>query len=367
MRGLYIVELGIIAVVVAAAAVVLDPLRTPAVSTSVVPVSKDTSRSDLACGVAGEVRRNMQADLGELANKRVAIVGSKSFSDDWCRHVCSGTVGVLDQCGAQVRRISLDGESSWSQEKWKAAAGRVRTEIESFKPDAVIVVGEPAWRYVGQAYGRELGVAIVFSDVESVDIDEGSRPTWATGMTWSPRFSELIQTLRPYAAGNRVGVLSAHGQDDDRYRAFVLRAVAATEPRQVFVETFEQWKHAYVALSGEVDMLILTAADTLAGWDRSAAMEFVRSRSRVPVGTCDASMRDLAMVSCVRVADEQGIYAATAVVEALRGRPADQIAIRQSQWYRWDVSTEMASRLGIQLDVSLLDRAGRCQGWDGDF
>jgi len=207
MRSLYVVELCIIAVVVTLAAVMVEPLRTPAGPVKLVspPVNGQGESRGEVCRIPSEAMNDVAADRAGLSDGRVVVVGSQSFQQEGCRRVCGSVVRVLDQCGVQVRRVSLDGQPGWSEQQWLQAARRVWSEAESFRPAVMIVTGEPAWEYVAQRMARERGLAVVFCDVERMDLSESARPMWATGMAWSPQLVELVQALRPYAGGGVSG------------------------------------------------------------------------------------------------------------------------------------------------------------------
>ncbi len=79
--------------------------------------------------------------------------------------------------------------------------------------------------------------------------------------------------------------------------------------------------------------------------------DFVLRNSRIPSGTCYDFMAHVALIGVVKVAEEQGLWAADAALKILDGTPPAEIAIAENKRAKLFINKKMGDAMGVDLSI----------------
>jgi ABC-type uncharacterized transport system substrate-binding protein len=244
-------------------------------------------------------------------------------------------------------------EAAWAREQARLAL----TVCETWQPDVVVACDDNAVRHlvVPHLLGRPLPVIYcgVNWDAGVYGLPAGN----VTGMVETEQVADLLATLRPHAAGDRVGLLlldTTTGRRD----ATVYHRLLGSPPRVELVASYADWKAAFATLQEQVDMLLIKQNVTGArDWDQQDAVAFTAAATRIPTGTTTEPMMPCALVSYLKSPGEQGRWVAGAVRQVLAGMAPAAIPPAVSEQSRVVLNMTLARRLGLRFPMSLIERA----------
>jgi hypothetical protein len=141
-------------------------------------------------------------------SKKVVFVNSYHQGYAWSDEIEEGAAKVLRASGVQVEFVRMDTKRR-GDEKWKRQAGlEAKAAIEKAKPDAVIVSDDNAVQYLLQPYFKDAAVPFVFCGVNWDASGYGLPYRNATGMVEVALTAQLVDKLKEYGKGKRVGFLT---------------------------------------------------------------------------------------------------------------------------------------------------------------
>ncbi len=217
--------------------------------------------------------------------------------------------------------------------------------IRAFRPDLLIASDDDAVKYVVAPYFRDGPMPVVFCGV-NWSADKYRLPRqYVTGMLEVVPIEATLRAVRAaYPGARRLLVLSEDSVSeranrellDARYRAL------GFEPHYAMVPDFAAWKQEFLRGQRDADVVYLPTNGAIKGWDKPAAIEWVREHIRVPVVTCDDFMMPYAVFGLTKIAREQGEWAANAALEILGGKSPGQIPIVENRRTRCFVNQALA-------------------------
>ncbi|MBD3220307.1 hypothetical protein GF314_03615, partial [bacterium] len=77
----------------------------------------------------------------------------------------------------------------------------------------------------------------------------------------------------------------------------------------------------------------------------------------IPTGTTTEGTMDCVLVSFIKNAAEQGLWAARTIERILAGTPPEEIPLAVNKESRVFLNMQLARSLGVQFPIELLDRA----------
>lgn len=167
---------------------------------------------------------------------------------------------------------------------------------------------------------------------------------------------ELVDNLKEYARGGRVGLLAADTESqraDGKFFGQLLNGLA----REQYVKTLADWKEQFRRIQDEVDVLIVGNPAGITQWDGTAAAEWALAHGKVPSGTIHEFVMPLAMLGMTKVAQEQGIWAGKAVLEIMKGKPPAGIPVARNKEAKLKINVKLASRVGVVFKPELVRNA----------
>jgi ABC-type uncharacterized transport system substrate-binding protein len=293
----------------------------------------------------------------QLAGKKVLFVNSYHEGYEWSDGVERGASQVLKATGATVVFHRMDTKRHQEEEYRKKAALEAKAAIEAAKPDAVILADDPAVKYVLVPYFKDASIPFVFAGVNWDATKYGLPFKNATGMVEVALVKELLGAMKDYAKGPRVGFLTVDSETERIELPFYKKALGISFASEKLVKSLAEWKAAFAAMQGEVDMILLGNFAGINDWDEKDAAAFAAANSKVISGGMYDFMMPYVMIGYAKVAEEQGAFAAKTVIEVLGGKPASAIPVAANKQAKILINPALGAKAGIVFKPELVRTA----------
>lgn len=310
-----------------------------------------------ACALAGPAW-SAGEDEGPVAGKRVFWVESYHPGYPWTDGVERGLRAALAKSDVKLEVFRLDAKRRSDDEL--TTAGQVAYQrIRAFRPDVIVASDDPAQAYVVLPHLVGKGTPVVFVGVNWDAKPYGYPRPGITGMVEVDGIETLLRHLASVARGKRVGFIGSDDISEDKIIAHYRgkRHLFAVEPVVVKVRSYAEYQRQFLQLQAEVDAVVLLNSTTLPGWQAARAREWILAHTRVVTGTANQWMTDLALISLVKLPEEQGDYAAKTALRILRGESPDSIPVVHNEQSRLHLNNALADKLGVVFPLSLLRAA----------
>ena len=290
--------------------------------------------------------------------KRVIFIDSYYYPVyDWSMGEVNGARSILEPAGLEMKVISMDSKRNPDEAFIKAAALQAKVDIEQWQPDLIIACDDNASKYLIEPYYKNHSIPVVFCGVNWDASIYGYPYKNATGMVEISMIAQLVQELKRYAKGERVGVLAGNVISDRKsVRNFEKKAHIKFR-HKIFVNTAEQWKKAFLMLQNKVDVVIIENSMSISGWEPEDMHDFVMHNTRIPTGTVQPVMQPYVLIGFLQVPEEQGRYAAKTALRILDGELPQNISIVTNHQVMASVNLDIAEQLGIVFELDFLRNA----------
>lgn len=289
--------------------------------------------------------------------KKILWVDSYHAEYEWSQGIERGIREALSGSGVELQVWHMDTKRNKSAAFGREAGLQALAAIQKFQPDLVIASDDNAQKYLVVPYLKDTDRVVVVCGVNR-DIGFYGYPCAnVTGMQETDYQQALTQQMRRFAGGERVGILAGN---TETMRAIV-ENIASYYPagclRIYLVDTFEQYKQAFLRAQQEVDMLHVYNNAGIQGWNSKAVETFLLANIRIPTGSVFPWMKSFVIFSLAKLSEEQGEYAAITALNILGGIRPEDIVLKQNSRAHLTVNLEMAQAAGIVVPVSLLQMA----------
>ncbi len=290
------------------------------------------------------------------SGKRILLIDSYHKGYPWSDGVIKGAREVLDQSGADIKIIHMDTKRNKGDEFSTQAALQAKAVIEDFKPDVVIACDDNAAKYLIAKHYKDAKLPFVFCGINWDASAYGFPYKNVTGMLEVTSVEELVDLLRTFAKGNRIGFL-AEDSETDRKEGKIYKDIFKERFQDVYVKTFDEWKQAYLDFQKSADILIHYNFGTLTAWDDKAAAQFVEKNARIPSGAFKEDMMSHSMLGYLKVPEEQGIWSAKTALRILDGTPPSSIAIVKNKQGNIILNARIAQKVNADIPFELFQSA----------
>lgn len=263
---------------------------------------------------------------------------------------------------AELRLVRMDTKRH-PEEAFKEEAGRkVKSLIDEWRPDLVIAADDNAAKYVVVPFLKDTDLPVVFCGINWTAEAYGFPCRNVTGMLEVALIPNLLTTLKPYVRGQRVGLLGANNESNQKeveaYRGIFKLELAET----VLVDDLAEWKTAYSELQDKVDLLILAPPSFLMAGpgtvaDQTEARRFVEHATKIPTASVEDWIAPYSMACFAKRSQEHGEWAAKTALEILGGRMPSTIKVAQNQQAAIILNMPLAKKLGLHFPVELMEMA----------
>jgi len=299
----------------------------------------------------------LPATAADLAGKKVLLVNSYHEGYEWSDGVEKGATTVLAPAGATLKFLRMDTKRHQEDAFRKAAGEKAKAEIEAFKPDLVILSDDPAVKFLLQPFYKDAAIPFVFCGVNWDAGKYGLPYKNATGMVEVALVKELIGSMKEYAKGARVGFLTVDSETERIEGPYYTKALGLSFTKERYVKTMAEWKEAFTAMQGEVDMLFLGNYAGITDWKEEEAAAFALANSKIVSGSIYDFMAPFAMIGFTKVAEEQGIWAAKTSIDILKGAAPASIPVAANKQAKIVVNPKLAAKAGLVFKPELLRNA----------
>lgn len=282
------------------------------------------------------------------SGKKVLYIDSYHQGYAWSDGIVKGVQNKLKDTGVQLKTIYLDTKRNTGEDFKKTAAIKAQAVINNFNPDVVIAADDNASKYLIKPYYKDADLPFVFCGVNWDAKVYGYPYKNVTGMVEVTPIPILIEQLELYAKGNRIGFI---GPDilTARKEAENYRKVFGLDPIEYFAKDYEDWKKGFLKLQKDADMLIVDSDGGLYDDHKADYEDFVLKNSRIPSGTCYDFMAPVSLIGVVKVAEEQGFWAADAALQILDGTSPAKIPITANKRAKLFINKKIGDAMGIDL------------------
>ena len=307
---------------------------------------------------------------GYCAKSKVLYVNSYHTDFPWSSGIIEGLLdtlnvtqnaaGRLDDSDSeiQLKMFHMDTKRNMGEDYIRASALQVKDLIERWQPDVVITADDNAFKYLVVPYFRDSEIPFVFCGINGgVSRYEGLPYTNTTGIVEVSQLKSLVDHLSAYATGNRLGFLSGDLYSDRAEATSARNNYGIEFTKEYYVQTFEEWKHAFLNLQHEVDMFIWSAHTGIEGWNDAEAFQLINKHASIPYGTINDWMMPYELIGVLKYPQEQGEWAAEVALRILGGESPSDIPIATNIKAKIHLNMQIAKRLDVKFSIDLIENA----------
>jgi ABC-type uncharacterized transport system substrate-binding protein len=238
----------------------------------------------------------------------------------------------------EIRQIDMDTKRNKSAEFKQSAAAAVKREIESWKPDVVIVSDDNAAKYVVKEYYRDADTPFVFSGVNWTVKEYGFPYSNVTGIIEVAPLEVMLNHAVKYSGGAKNAIYL--GADTLTEKKNLDRVTSASnklgiELRGILVSDASEWKSQYQAAQ-EADFIVMGSYSGISGWDKVELAAFAVEHARKLTVTSHDWMMPFSTIGFTKIPQEHGEWAAHTAIEILKGKSPGEIPIVANRdWDLW--------------------------------
>ncbi len=294
---------------------------------------------------------------GKYAGKKIVFINSYHEGYEWSDGVERGIHNVLDGTGAEVKFIRLDTKRNQEVEFGKMAGEKAKAEIDAFKPDVIIACDDNAQKYVIVPYYKDTATPVLFAAVNWDASIYGYPTSNVTGMVEVELPGQIVEQLKPYAKGTRIGFISIDESTEQKTAKTYNDRFFNGQMKLYWAKTMDEFKAAFLKAQDEVDMLFMNNNAGAKQWDEAAMEQFILANTKIPAGTINSWMMPYSLLALTKVPEEQGEWSAQAALRIIDGTPVSSIPVTENKKGRLILNLSMAEKMGIVFPPSMLKNA----------
>lgn len=293
------------------------------------------------------------------AGQQILYIDSYHQGYGWSDGITEGIQTTLAGTGVELEIFRMDSKRQPDKGHIRKAAIQAKMRIEALKPDLVIASDDNASKYLIAPFYKNAKLPVIFCGLNWDASVYGYPYQNATGMVEVALVPQLLEYLKPLADGKKLAYLAADVMTA-RKEGLHYRQRFDLEMIERYVKDFSQWKKQYKSLQSECDILIVGNHAGINDWEDAAAMAHIQSRTQVPTGALYDFMAPYALISYVKLPQEQGCWAAQTALKVLNGADIRQVPITRNKEGRLIVNLQLAQQLAIAIPTKTRDAADHC-------
>jgi len=290
------------------------------------------------------------------ARKRVFWLDSYNPTNKWTSELGMAIESALSRHDVELKIHHMDTKRNNSVAYKMQAAQKAVKMIKEYKPDVVIASEDDASKYVVEPYFKNDSIPFVFCGVNHSGDRYGYPYKNATGIIELDPIPKLIFSLSRFHFVDKVGYLAEDGTSA-RINGGVYKTQTRFSCVEYYVASMKEWHEAYRRAQNEVDILIIGNTSAIKDWNGEAAMQTIRSQSKIPTGCVLEFLTPFTFIGCIKLASEQGDWAAQTALRILDGVSVSSIPIGEPVDGKLIVNFEIAKVLNIKVPKSYTDKA----------
>lgn len=293
----------------------------------------------------------------DFAGKKVVYVNSYHKGYAWSDAIEAGLQNVFDGTGVELTTIQMDTKNNPDQAFGEAAGEKAWKEIQSINPDVVITSDDNAQKYLVVPFMKNGNTPVVFNGV-NWDASEYGFPTAnITGMIEVELPDQLIELLKPYAEGERLGYTTIDTETERKVVDIYNQRFFGGRLQPYWVKTQDEFKDAFLTAQQEVDILFMGNNAGSDKWDDEEMKQFVLQNTSIPTGSINDWMAPYSILTLAKSGQEQGEWSAQTTLSILGGTPPSEIPLAENKKGQLIVNFDLADKLSIVFAPSILKSA----------
>ncbi|ADG94755.1 conserved hypothetical protein [Arcobacter nitrofigilis DSM 7299] len=295
-----------------------------------------------------------------IVKKRVFYINSYHSGLYWSDGIEKSIKDTLlkSKIPLEFKRVEMDSKRNNNEAYKIKIAQKIKNQIENFKPDVIIASDDNAFKYVILPYFKNSTIPIIFCGINGTIKKYDQLPNNITGMEEVQLIPQLIDTLKKYAKGTRIGTL-----DDDSFSVKIQNQFFEKQLNQKITKrhatTIEEWEKNFIYLQNNVDILLLGNSGALVNWDKNKEKlkAFVKKETKIPSAAWDITLNNFALLIFANKPEEQGKWVANTALRVLKGENIKNIPIVVNKKANIYINTTLAKKLNIVFPFELIDNA----------
>lgn len=283
----------------------------------------------------------------DYAGKRILHIDSYHRGNIWNDRIADAVQAYLKDTGVTLKIIHMDTKRNASEAFKKAAALKAKGVIDTFQPHVVTTSDDNAAKYLIMAHYKNADLPFVFSglnwDASSYDLPYKN----VTGMVEVSPVPQIIELLKQYAGGERIGYLTEDTKTKRKELDYHKKLFNIEYDQVYLVKSFAEWKESYLRAQDEVDMLIILGVAALTDWDDKEAQILAENHTKIPTGTDFSWLMHISMLGVGKSPEEQGRWSAQAALKILDGVEPSRIPLTHNTEGKLYFNRKIAASMGI--------------------
>lgn len=296
----------------------------------------------------------IQADE-KYKGKKILMIDSYHQGYPWSDGLANGARKAVKDSGAELKIIYLDTKNNPSEDFAVKAGAKAKSEIDEFKPDAIIACDDNASKHIIVPFLKDKSIPVVFCGVNWDASGYGFPCSNVTGMVEVSLLPQLIAQMKKFAKGDKVGYL-AGDVETSRKEGYFYKNKFKLDLTEKYVKTFDEWKAAFLELQNSNDMLIIDST-AVKDWDKEKAVAFVAENTKIPTGSVLDFVAPYALISYTKIAEEQSEWSVRTVFQIFDGSSVSSIPVTQNKLAKVYINAKIAKKLGAVFDIGLMKQA----------
>lgn len=285
--------------------------------------------------------------------KKILYISSYNLTVHWSRGIHNSMLKELNRTGVEYKEFFMGAKRNRSDDHLTKKAQEAKQLIETFSPDVVITSDDAAVKYVVTPHYKDSKLPFVFCGLNWDASIYGLPTANVTGMVEVELIVPLIKQLRRYAKGPRLGWLSENSMTQKRNVVYHQKLFGIKYDKIYMVNSYDDWKTAFLRLQDEVDMLVVQAPHAVSGWNKEEEHALTEKHLKILTGALTVNQTPFTVMGYVRLPEEQGEWVAETALRILDGTLPKDIPVVQNKQGKLILNRRLLKKLGVVVDRAL--------------
>jgi ABC-type uncharacterized transport system substrate-binding protein len=272
--------------------------------------------------------------------------------------------GLLDTSDSKVdiKIVRMDTKIDKSEESKVSAGAKAKEIADRWKPDIIITSDDNAAKYFIVPYYKNSEIPVVFCGINGDASPYGFPTANITGIIEIAPMSDTISLAKKYAKGERINFIGYESISSLKIIDDYKKTLEINLSTGKMVNTFKEWKEAYIELQKNADILLILNTVGIKSWNEEEAYSFILANTNIPTIGISDTQSHLYLLGKTIIAEEQGWWAGKTALRILDGEKPSDIAITKNKESLLYINMDIARRLGIKFPIELLEQATLIKG-----
>ncbi len=233
--------------------------------------------------------------------------------------------------------------------------------ILDVNPDLLVVSDDNAVKYIVEPNLEKLRMPVVFCGVNwTADAYRLPREQ-VTGILEILPLRHAVKALKKdYPDARKLLVLNENTTTSRKEEEILETIFSAENLASSFrlVDNYGEWEKAFLEGNENYDLIYFSTRAAIKEWNHNKAITFISENIKVPVFTCEDFMMPYAVFGVTKIAEEHGIWAASAAKRILSGGSANEIPIAKNKEVALYLNRDMAHKINFVAGDTEWKKAG---------